>query len=111
MEAQLAMNFSKPEADDPAVGELIEFLRGKDWLTAKAISLATGWDDRVVRAYASASDEVISYPGSPGYKLLVGCTRDEYSRYRLARRSQARDMLAKVIRTDRVWFKRHPVEM
>jgi hypothetical protein len=109
MEAQLDLTFSKPAKDDPAVGELVEFLRGKGWMTAKAISTSLGWDDRVVRALASASDEIISYPGSPGYKLLCEITLEEYNRYRDARKSQARDMIAKVVRTDRIFYRRPAV--
>lgn len=109
MEAQLDLCFAKPAADDPQIAVLVEYLSGKGWMTAKAISAGLGWDDRVVRALASASDEIISYPGSPGYKLLADTTREEYERYRLARRSQARDMIAKVIRTDRVFFRRQAV--
>jgi hypothetical protein len=109
MDAQLDLSFAKPATDDPQIAVLVEYLHGKGWMTAKAISAGMGWDDRVVRALASASDEIISYPGSPGYKLLSDTTREEYERYRLARRSQARDMIAKVIRTDRVFFRRQAV--
>ncbi|QYM80248.1 hypothetical protein K0B96_06440 [Horticoccus luteus] len=106
---QLDLTFrpAQPEAIDASA--LVEFLRGKGWMTAREICEATRWNDRLVREMASASDVVISYPGSPGYKLLADCTAEEYHRYRVARRSQARDMLAKVIRTDRIYFRRAPV--
>lgn len=113
MEEQLGITFERPRITDPGVADLVAFLADPsiDWITAARISAATGWDDRRVRDLASQSDEVISYPGSPGYKLLRKCTLAEYERYRLARRSQARDMLAKVIRTDRVFYRRAPVAL
>ncbi len=106
MSNQLPLSFERAKAEAPGVSDLVEFLRGKDWLSRAQISAATGWDERKVRELASESDAVISFPGSPGYKLLAACTREEYERYRLARRSQARDMIAKVIRTDRIFFRR-----
>ena len=109
--AQLDLCFAKPEQDDPAIDDLVEFLRGKTWMTARTISATLKWDDRVVRALASASDQIISYPGSPGYKLLSDCTREEYERYRNARLSQARDMAGKVIRTDRIFYRRQTAQI
>lgn len=103
------MTFDRPRAHRTQAGELVEFLRGRGWMTAQQISAVTGWGDRLVRDLASSSDEIISYPGSPGYKLLCDCTHEEYERYRLARRSQARDMIAKVIRTDRIFYRRPAV--
>lgn len=108
---QFDLVFAKPEPTDPAVEELVAFLKGKGWMRADAISIALGWDDRVVRALASASDEIISYPGRTGYKLLGDCTHDEYERYRKARRSQAREMIAKVVRTDRIFYRRVGVSL
>lgn len=109
MTEQLPLTFDRPKKAAPGVADLEEFLRGKGWLERAEISAATGWDERHVRKLAAASDLVISYPGSPGYKLLAECTHEEYERYRLARRSQARDMIAKVVRTDRIYYRRAPV--
>jgi hypothetical protein len=105
MSEQLELQMRKgPARPDPA--ELVAFLGGKGWLKADKIAQETGWDDRFVRDLASASDDIISSPGRPGYKLLVEATREEYERYRNGRRSQAREMIAKVIRTDRKFFAR-----
>ena len=108
---QLPLSFSRPRPPVVEVAKLEDFLRGKGWLTRREISAATGWNERVVRELASTSDQVISFPGSPGYKLLGECTRDEYEDYRKARRSQARDMIGKVVRTDRIFYRRAPVEV
>jgi len=106
---QLFMRFTPPRVQCDGVGALEEFLRGKGWMTARQIAEQKHWSDRLVREIASASNYVISYPGSPGYKLLMDCTLEEYERYRAARRSQARDMIAKVVRTDRIFYRRLPV--
>lgn len=107
---QLGLDFAARAAapsQDPA--ELADWLRGRGWLTAEQIHLALGWSDRRVRKAASQSDEVISWPGSPGYKLLADCTREEYDRFRNATRHQAREMLGRVIRADRRFFGRASV--
>ena len=85
------------------------FLQGNGWMTAEAIANDTGWNDRKIRDLASESDHVISYPGSPGYKLLSDATREEYEHYRNSRKAQARVMIGKVIRTDRIFFRRPTV--
>jgi len=104
--AQLSLSFERPTPDKADELALVSFLAGRGWMTAAQISAATKWSDRAVREVASHSDQVISYPGSPGYKLLVDCTVEEYHRYREARRAQAREMVGKVIRTDRVFYRR-----
>lgn len=103
---QIPLSFDRPAKTAPGVADLEAFLQGKGWQERAEISAATGWNERHIRKLAAASDLVVSYPGSPGYKLLADCTVDEYDRYRLARRSQARDMIAKVIRTDRIFYRR-----
>ena len=109
MNEQLPLTFDRPKKAKPGVADLEAFLRGKGWQECAQISSATGWNERHVRKLAAASDLVVSYPGSPGYKLLADCTLEEYDRYRLARRSQARDMIAKVVRTDRIFYRRPAV--
>lgn len=74
------------------------------WATALHIGVALGWADRKVRLVASESDQVISYPGSPGYKIVTRCTAEEYRHYRNAMRAQARGMIGRVMRTDRQFF-------
>jgi hypothetical protein len=110
---QLGLDFTRrePSADQVAqdAAALVECLHGRGWLTADALCIALGWSDRRVRKAASSSDEVISYPGSPGYKLLRECTREEYDRFRNVTKHQAREMIARVIRADRRFFGRSAV--
>ncbi|HZP61119.1 MAG TPA: hypothetical protein VFB27_12415 [Opitutaceae bacterium] len=82
---------------DPAEVELVvSILRASPgWLTAKQIaeSLGNGSSDRRVRAIASASaPRIVSYPGSPGYKLFELCTVEEINHCVEAFRSQCSDM-------------------
>jgi hypothetical protein len=107
MSEQIPLSFDKPKAAAPGVRQLEDFLRGKGWIYRREISARLGWSERTVRELAAASDEVISYPGSPGYKLMADCTREEYDHYRNARRSQVRGMISKLLRTDRRFFA-HP---
>jgi len=109
---QLGLSFEKPLAAhrDQARAELLDYLKDKDWMTAEQIGIALGWADRKVRRAASDCDKIISYPGSPGYKLVARCTVEEYHHYRNAMRSQARDMIGRVMRTDRQFFG-HPTSV
>lgn len=109
MQQQAELSFSKPAIVDPGVAELVEFLKGKGWMSAAQITAATGWDDRSVRELASESDYIISSPGRMGYKFIFDATADEYHRYRESRRGQARKMVGKVIRTDRIYYARSSV--
>ena len=107
-DATIPLDFSQAVAPKPApkAAELAEFLKGKGWLSAEEIHAQTGWNDRRVRDLASESDLIISSPGIKGYKYLFDATMDEYLSYRNGRRSQARVMVGKVIRTDRMSYGR-----
>lgn len=97
---------SAPPAD-PGVADLEAWLESATrWLGAEDIAQGTGWDDRRIRDLASESDLVISSPGKRGYRHIRHVTAEEYHRYRNARRSQARKMVGKVIRTDRIFYRR-----
>lgn len=105
---QLGLQFSAPKTREGEVDVLVELLgdsrRCPDWMTALQIGVALGWSDRKVRQVASDCDRVISYPGSPGYKLVGRCTAEEYRHYRNAMRRQAREMIGRVMRTDRQFY-------
>jgi hypothetical protein len=60
--------------------------------------------DRRIRAIASASDgQIISYPGSPGYKLTLAATIEEIQRATAKLRHQASEMDARALQIDRVY--------
>lgn len=104
---QLSLCYEKPASTGgPTAADLEAFLKGKGWMSRRAIEAATGWKDRDIRELASESDYVISAPGREGYRYIFDATMDEYLTYRNARRSQARKMVAKIIRTDRIFYSR-----
>lgn len=83
--------FQTPK-DDPEVGRLIRLLDGRGWLTASQISQATDLSDRKIRSIAAATPKILSYPGSPGYRLTRQATADERDRAVNTLRSQAKQM-------------------
>ena len=75
---------------------LVLFLRGRGWVSAAAIAQGMGWEDRRARAAAEAAEgRVLSFPGSPGYRLTREATANERDQAIRAFHSQARRMLAR----------------
>ncbi|MBA4136729.1 MAG: hypothetical protein C0518_05375 [Opitutus sp.] len=102
---QLGLQFNAPTTTDQDVTALVDLLAKADaWMSREQIGVALGWNERKVRAVASDCDQVVSYPGSPGYKLVRKCTAEEYQHYRNAMRKQARQMIGRVLRTDRQFY-------
>jgi hypothetical protein len=79
------------------VNELCGLLRGRRWVTAKALQLLRPqWTERHIRALASASaGKVISAPGSHGYCLEEEATDAEIARACSALNSQLEKMHAR----------------
>jgi hypothetical protein len=75
MEDQLSL--FQTAKDAPEVGQLIRILDNRGWLTAAQLSQATGLTDRKIRSIAAATPKILSYPGSPGYKLTRQATPEE----------------------------------
>ena len=89
------------------VTQLCQLLRGHGWMTAREIrGLRPEWDERIIRRLASASGfRIISYPGSPGYRLAEDMTQaeiEEMEHAGAAMISQARDMMHRGIRFKRL---------
>jgi hypothetical protein len=90
---------SAPIVEAADVQRLVEVLDGAaGWMIAAEIAVALWARDsegnkRRVRAIASAAGAgVVSYPGSPGYKLWKRCTVDELHACVAAYTSQADEM-------------------
>ena len=70
-----------PRVSDDDVAALQQHLRGRGWLTSAELLADPGladWSERSLRAVASASNgRVLSYPGSPGYRLTKEATIEE----------------------------------
>src|SRR4051794_10846500 len=101
MALQLDLEFQRTPAGEfivtpDEVQWLIDKLRGNGWVTSEQLGASTESQKRKVRAIAeSANGAVVSYPGSPGYKLLDACTLAELRRGDSAMRSQLKKMAAK----------------
>lgn len=81
------------------VGVLREVRR---WMTAADLVVhlgaRAGFTDRKVRAIAAAAmPQIVSYPGSPGYRLFEDCTVAELDHCIEAFESQGRDMLKRAV--------------
>lgn len=113
MHAQAELGLSHaPEvsADDIHLVEQILGLEG-DWMTAKEIAgrvVGKHFDERRVRQIASRSEgRILSYPGSPGYRLTRQSTKDEIeAAHRLVH--QANEMRRRYIEITGVFYARRP---
>lgn len=102
----MALDFTR--SPDPApvatvedVDQVINVLRqATGWMTAREISEALGdtINDRKVRKVASAAaPQIVSYPGSPGYRLFSRCTVEEINHCINATESQGNDMIKRSV--------------
>lgn len=110
--AELSLTLPEPEVSLAEVQQLVAALvemtaqppdtpngsrnRPAGWFTAAEIATKLGddWSDREVRKVASAAGAgIVSFPGSPGYKLWGECTVAEIDHCIDAFESQARDMI------------------
>ena len=75
-----------------------ELAKRDGWLTADELAAALKWSDRKVRAVARVmAPKVVSYPGSPGYKLWAVCSIPEIIATIDSFNSQAKDMTARAM--------------
>jgi len=105
--------FGSEAAVSEAVQVLIDLLSGRGWLTASQICTAIGLEDsdgnrRRIRFLAAESQGEVAC-GQKGYKLVSAMTREEYEHYRRWMKSQADQMTRRVLKSDRVYFRRMPV--
>ena len=86
----------KTMATPEKVAVFVDCLRGRGWLTARAIEAESGLGDRLLRALAEASDgEIIS--GQLGYRLTCEATLAELDAAEGWLRSQAKKMTARAV--------------
>lgn len=110
MTAQLDLDlFSTPEVSNDDVRNFINLLRGQGWVTAAQLGADTEAKKRRLRVLKSLSrGAIVSYPGSPGYKLLDECTLTELRHGDRAMRSQLREMAAN---WKPIWRRMHKLEL
>ena len=95
-QAELPLFRSTQELFDRLAG-LLAILGDRRWHTARELKIH-GFTDRELRLLVEHSDgRILSYPGSPGYKLFEAATLDEYQAAE-ALRNQARRMLCRFFR-------------
>lgn len=92
------------------VARLVKILtEAEGWLTAREIAARIGppANERGIRAAANAAcPQVISYPGSPGYRLMSACTIEEINHCIAAIQSQGTEMLKRANLITRAYHKR-----
>ena len=77
------------------------------WMTALEIAQEHGLTYRKVRAIAAAAgDRILSFPGSPGYRLFRQATIEEVSRAIDATEHQAHEMMRRSIAWRRAYHSR-----
>lgn len=104
----LGLKLPAPEISPEQIAQLVAVIgRGLHWLPEEDRAKAAGWmtaeqiasqmeevSDRKVRKIASAAaPAVVSYPGSPGYKLWAACSVEEINHAIESFEAQARDMI------------------
>lgn len=106
-EQQPELNMFTAEPTDANVAWLERLLHASaNWMTAAEILAAVDQDvkddhKRYIRQLASASQVILSGPGSPGYKHLAHCTPEEIKHYTNAGIAQGKQMVKRAIRLRR----------
>jgi hypothetical protein len=98
MTTQPELLFAPPRQPSTAerIAELVEALRGRGWTTASVLA-GLGFNDRELRDLVEHADgRILSFPGSPGYRLFDEASLKEINRS-AALRSQGRTMLRRWI--------------
>src|SRR3954466_10186236 len=97
MHAQLELIHEKaPKISEGEIVTMMNALRGRGWLKSGELGAKTEDEKRRIRAISEASNgRIVSWPGSPGYKLFDLCTPEDFLRGDNATRSSVRKMLAK----------------
>lgn len=120
----LPLVLPEPEISEQEVAELVAVLvdwkaarvaaeegdrvRQDGWLTAAEIGAKLGISDRAVRKIASAAcPAVVSFPGSPGYKLWALCTVEEIGHCIEAFESQGKDMIKRAVTYRQAYHRRY----
>ncbi len=96
----------KPRKSDPAqdAAEMERVMASGGWRQADFFRSVFQWTDRRIRAAAEASEgRIMSYPGSPGYKLTSKATPEEMQHAEQALRAQARKMIRRSMQIAKKW--------
>jgi len=104
-----------PAVSSEDVALLIRVLRGNDWMKISEVAATAEFQhrfeglkpanfERRIRAIANRSEGfVLSYPGSPGYRLTVEAKIEEIQTATAKLRHQAGQMIQRAVEIDRVY--------
>lgn len=102
---QLDLDFAprfRAQTGDDRVGELLDFLHERGWVSGREICASKQWTERLVRLLAAASvGQVLS--GQRGYKLTREASPDELHHATAWLESQAKQMSERAGQIRRVW--------
>ena len=103
MVTQLSLPLRAPSQEDIAIrlADLRATLCGRGWTTSRQLA-ELGYNDRELRSLVEAdtTGDILSFPGSPGYRLFAEATIEEIHRSQ-SLRSQGRAMLSRYLRYQR----------
>ena len=105
----LSLPLPVPKVKPEEVTRLCDILRAANaWMTAKDLAtVAPEYNERRVRAIAGAAgSKILSFPGSPGYRLASQATVAEISHAIEATEAQAHAMLKRSIELRRAYHSR-----
>jgi hypothetical protein len=107
---ELETSHRAPRVTKEDVAWFVDQLRGqRDWVTTTDLGATTEAQKRRLRRIKEmAGGQIVSFPGSPGYKLLDNCTLAELRRCDAAVRSQTRRMEAQL---KPVWRRMHKLQL
>jgi hypothetical protein len=111
---ELALRLPGPVVDLLNVERLVAVLRTHGgWLKAHEIARALGEpisdsaERRVRRLASAAAPEVVSFPGSPGYKVWSACSVEEINHCIESLEAQAKDMIRRAHVYRLAYHRRH----
>lgn len=82
--------------------------RAAGWMTADEIAALMDTTERSVRRIASAAGaDVVSYPGSPGYKIWGACTVEQINHCIESFESQGKDMIKRAVVYRQAYHRRY----
>lgn len=119
-EVQSELGFVEKPKVTGAAKAMVDLLKGagggeNGWLTSAEILRlmdrpATEGNRRWLREIANQSQGEIA-SGQQGYKLVSEMTAEEYNHFRNWMKRQADEMTARILRSDKVFYRRRPMVM
>ena len=100
VQQELALERKAPKVKPEEIERVVDILRaGGSWMTAAEIAMCDdSFNERRLRAIAEAAgSRILSWPGSPGYRLTSQATIEEVNHAVDALTSQSKKMIVLVV--------------